>query len=189
RWHPHKYRPAAPAMPLPLRVTGRVRVSPRSQRKTLQFWRQLTISKARAALEHLFPFFLVPQLEFVALTREHHALLEARVSAQRRRYQYAAGGIHHDIFGMADQQALQIANARIEAGQSHQFLLDRLPVGQRINQQAFVGVGSDHQPPRTARVQRFAITRRHRETAFAVETDMRYTAEHGPSLSMGRKSP
>ena len=77
-----------------------------------------------------------------------------------------------------DQLALQIANARIEAGQRHQFLLDRFPVGQRIQQQTLVGVGSDDEAPGTAGEQRFAVTRGHREPAFTVQTELRYASKH-----------
>ena len=56
------------------------------------------------------PLRLVPQLELVALPDEHDVMLEPRVLAQRGRHEDAAGAVHVDVVGVADEQPLQAAD-------------------------------------------------------------------------------
>ncbi len=54
---------------------------------------------------------LVPELELVALADQHDVLVERRVLAQRRRHENATGRVDLDVVGVADEQALQAADA------------------------------------------------------------------------------
>ncbi len=65
--------------------------------------------------------------------------------------------VEHDVVGVANEQSLQAAELVVEARERHQPLLDRLPLGKRIEQQAVPGIGGQHQAAGIARGQRFAV--------------------------------
>ena len=91
----------------------------------------------RDRLVHLrIPLGFVPQLETSALADQRHVLVQAGELAQRRRNQNASGAVDLHVRGVADQQPLQIARARVEAGQAHQPLLNGLPIRGGVDEQA-----------------------------------------------------
>ena len=61
-------------------------------------------------------------------------LVERGVLTQCRRDENAARSVELDIVGVPHQQALEIADAIVEARQRHQPGLDRLPFVQRVDQ-------------------------------------------------------
>ena len=99
--------------------------------------------------------------------------------AQRRRDQHAAGPVHVHVHSKSDQATLQITYPRVKIRKALELLLDQLPVGQRIDEQAAVGVGGNDQMSGAPFEQRIAVSRRHREPALAVQIELRDAAKHG----------
>jgi len=85
--------------------------------------------------------------------------------------------------------ALQSADLRVETGKRHELLLDGLPVRQRIDEQAAIGIGGDDEMPAAARGERVAEPCRHREPPLAVEIQLRNAAKHGTPQTRGTTRP
>jgi hypothetical protein len=93
------------------------------------------------------------------------------------------------VLRVADETALQFAYLRVEARERHELLLDRLPVGQRIDEQAAVGIGGDDEVPAAARGEYVAKPGRHRQPPLAVEIQMRGATKHECPLLRGKTRP
>jgi hypothetical protein len=112
---------------------------------------------------------LVPELELVALSDQHYAFVERRELAQRWRNQNPAGAVKLHVVGVTDEEALQPANLVVETGQRHQALLNRLPLGRRIEQQAAARIRGQHHVTVGTRQQRFAMFGRNGQAPLVVE--------------------
>ena len=81
-------------------------------------------------------------------------------------------------YTVADQQALQLACARVGGGQAVELGLDLLPFGQRVEQQDVSRIDGHDEVVAAALEQALAITRGHGEPALGIKRDVRDPAEH-----------
>ena len=61
------------------------------------------------------------------------------------------------------------SRTRVEIGKAFEFLLDQLPVGERIDEQAAVGVGGNDHMAGAALDQRITMSGRHRQPALNIQ--------------------
>ena len=109
-----------------------------------------------------------------------------RVITQRLRQQAAAVTVHLDVSGVAQHQALEALDRLLQRGQGLYVLLDALPVGQRIDDEAFrLRVDGHHDLAVTEGTQWLALARWHGQSPLGVHIDVLYPAKHAsfPRLS------
>ena len=141
---------------------------------------------------------LVPQLELVALPDQHHAMVEARVLAQRRGHEDAAGAVHA-------RRRRRDRRAGAAGGGSRSLNDDsamrRAWIGShasaRVQEQAAAGVdGEDERalPPASgvgsmdADCERVAVFRGNRQPALGVEGEMRHAPKYRATGRRTRRS-
>jgi hypothetical protein len=90
------------------------------------------LSATRSTSRSAYPTDLI-LFEPATLPDQRH-ILSAGKLAQRRRHEDATRPIHLDIGGVANQEAMQITRAWVEARQAHEPLLNGFPVGRGVDQ-------------------------------------------------------
>src|SRR5213078_2105495 len=98
-------------------------------------------ARARERLRELGrPDSGIPELEVAALPDHHGVALKAGVRPQRRGEKDAPRAVGADVLFEAQEQALPPARLRVEAGEAFDLHADRLPFGDRIDEDAAVGM-------------------------------------------------
>src|SRR5690606_1395865 len=121
------------------------------------------------------PFGRIPQFEVPPHSQKHDFARHSRRLAQFGRHQDAAGAVHFDVLGVAQQKTLQRPGRSRKSRDLFAFLF---PDVAGVDQQAAIGMPGKGQTPLDLRLERVTMPGRNRDPPLGIQRECAASLKH-----------